>query len=132
MRVCRAHDVGGTRGLNACCSFATINRIHLKIAINWGQVLAAPIKVVRSSGSEETKMRSVGAVFQPDTKAGIRHLHPVIKWQTRSDLLENDDRCVLDHGLSGPQVIGRVLFSCASTLLTALCVYLAIRSLVGP
>ena len=78
-------------------------------------------------------MTSVGAVFQPDTKAGIRHLHPVIiQWQTRSDLLENDDPGVFDHGLSGPQVIGRVLFSCASTLLTALCVYLAIRSLVGP
>jgi hypothetical protein len=76
-------------------------------------------------------MTSVGAVFQPDTKAGIRHLHPVIKWQTRSDLPENDDPGVLDHGLSGGQVIGRVLFSCASTLLTALCVYLAIHWMAG-
>jgi hypothetical protein len=52
--------------------------------------------------------------------------------QTRSDRRENGGSPdLVDHGLSGLQVIGRILFSCASTFLTALCVYLTIRSMAG-
>jgi hypothetical protein len=37
----------------------------------------------------------------------------------------------LDHDLSGLQITGRVLFSCAFTVIAALCVYFAIRWLAG-
>ena len=75
-------------------------------------------------------MTSVGAVIHE--KAGIRHLRPGSKGQTRSDLLENGGSPgLLDHSLSWLQVTGRVLFSCSSTLLTALSVYVAIRWMAG-
>src|SRR4051812_38025899 len=103
----------------------------LKVEIIWGQLFAGTGNVERSSGSEETNMTSAGAVFQSNTKADIRHFQPIVKWQSRSDPLEKDDPGGLDYGLSGPQVIGRVLFSCASTLLIALSIYLAIRWMAG-
>jgi hypothetical protein len=37
----------------------------------------------------------------------------------------------LHHDLSGLQITGRVLFSCALTLLAALCAYFAIRWMAG-